>query len=135
MTQPSKGTAERTTLLGPRSELTGDLATSEELVILGRLDGQSVRSPNITIGPAAQVRAQIRAGRIRIEGIVVGDVYAEVSAVVHASATVHGSVHSPLITIHEGANINGAINQSAVPATSESPTDLGAGQLLAANVS
>jgi len=134
MTHPSEGATERTTLLGPRSELTGDLATTEELVILGRLDGRCVRSPNITIGPAAQVRAQIRAGRIRIEGIVVGDVYAEVSAVIHASATVRGNVLSPLITIHEGANVNGAVNQSAVPATGERQADMTEGQLLA-NVS
>lgn len=128
MTQPSKDATERSTLIGPRSKLTGDLATTEELVILGRLDGRSVSSPNITIGPTAHVRAQIRAGRIRIEGVVIGDIYAEVSAIIHACATVHGSIHSPLITIREGANINGAVNQSAVPAESEGP-------LLAANIS
>ena len=133
MTQPSKGNTERVSLLGPRSELTGDLATTEELVILGRLDGRCVRSPNITIGPAAQVRAHIRAGRVRIEGIVIGDVYAEVCAIIEASATVHGSVHSPQITIREGANVNGAVNQSVVPATGERDPELP--ELLAANTS
>jgi cytoskeletal protein CcmA (bactofilin family) len=133
MTKPSNGTTERVSLLGPRSELTGDFATTEELVILGRLDGRCVRSPNITIGPAAQVRAHIRAGRIRIEGLVIGDVSAEVSAVIEASATVHGNVHSPQITIHEGANVNGAVNQSAVAATGERDPELP--ELLAANTS
>ena len=132
MTHPGKATTERISLLGPRSELTGNFTTTEELVILGRLDGQCVKSPNITIGPAARVRAQIRAGQVLIEGTIIGDVHAEVAVVIYASATVHGSVHSPQITIQEGATINGAINQGAVPATRERTTDQRRVKLLAA---
>jgi cytoskeletal protein CcmA (bactofilin family) len=123
MTHPGKARTERISLLGPRSELTGNFTTTEELVILGRLDGQCVTSPNITIGPAARVRAQLRAGQIRIEGVVIGDIHAETAVVIHASATVHGSVHSPQITIQEGAIVNGAINQGAAPTRRERDTD------------
>ena len=101
---------ERVSLLGPKSVLSGDFATSEHLVILGQLDGGRVQAPHVTIGPAAHVTAEIHAQHIRIEGVVVGDVYAEVSAVLHATAIVQGCVHSPQLTIQEGAEINGAIN-------------------------
>jgi cytoskeletal protein CcmA (bactofilin family) len=74
----------------------------------------------MTIGPAAHVTANIHAGTIRIEGVVVGDVYAEISAVVHATATVQGSIHCPQLTVQEGATINGAINQER----SDGATDL-----------
>jgi cytoskeletal protein CcmA (bactofilin family) len=132
MTHPGNGATERISLLGPCSELTGNLSTAEELVILGRLDGQCVKSPIITIGPAAHVRAQIRAGRVRIEGVVIGDVHAEFAVVIHSSATVHGSVHSPQITIQEGAIISGAINQDAAPATRKRDAEKREVQLLAA---
>ena len=105
--------SERPSLLGAKSVLTGDFATTEELVILGQLVGGKVRSPNITVGPAAHVTAEIHADTIRIEGIVIGDVYATVSIVVQSSATVQGRVHCPQITIHDGAMVNGAINLSA----------------------
>ena len=71
MKRPEQPPAERVCLLGPGSLLTGDFATTEELVILGRLDGGCVQSPNVTIGPAARVTADIYAGTIRIEGTVV----------------------------------------------------------------
>ena len=74
-----------------------------------------MQSPNVTIGLAAHVTADIHAGTIRIEGVVVGDVYAEVSATFHATATIQGNVFSPQLTIQEGAVINGAINPD--PAT------------------
>lgn len=111
MSSREKPTQERVSLLGPKSILTGDFATTEELVILGQLDGGRVQAPSVTIGPAAHVTADIYAGTIRIEGVVVGNVYAQLSAVVHATATVQGSVHSPQLTVQDGATINGAINQ------------------------
>jgi cytoskeletal protein CcmA (bactofilin family) len=111
MNPPEVATNERVSLLGPKSVLSGDFATTEDLVILGQLDGGRVQAPNVTIGPAAHVTADIHTGTIRIEGVVVGNVYADVSAVVHATATVQGSIHSPQLTIQDGATINGAINQ------------------------
>jgi len=120
MSPPEKATHERVSLLGPKSILSGDFATTEELVILGQIDGGRVQAPNMTIGPAAHVTANIHAGTIRIEGVVVGDVYAEISAVVHATATVQGSIHCPQLTVQEGATINGAINQER----SDGATDL-----------
>jgi cytoskeletal protein CcmA (bactofilin family) len=115
MSHPARATTERVSLLGPKSTLSGDFATSEELVILGQLDGGRVQAPNVTIGPAARVTAQIHAQTIRIEGVVIGDVYAEVAAVVHSSAIVHGNIHSPQVTIQEGALVNGAVGQDAPP--------------------
>src|SRR3977135_967586 len=113
MGQREAATEVRVSLLGPKSVLNGDFASTGDLVILGQLDGGRVQAPNVTIGPEAHVCAEIHAGTIRIEGVVVGDIYAEVEAIWHATATVEGSVHSPQLTIQEGATINGAINPDA----------------------
>ncbi|MFO1425568.1 MAG: polymer-forming cytoskeletal protein [Steroidobacteraceae bacterium] len=110
MSSSADSSPARVTLLGPKSQMKGDLVTEEELVLLGQLHGDKVQSPNITIGPAARVRASIRTGRIRIEGTVIGDIHADHSVIVHASATVRGAIHSPSITIREGANVNGSAN-------------------------
>jgi cytoskeletal protein CcmA (bactofilin family) len=113
MRHRESATEERVSLLGPRSVLSGDLATTGDLVILGQLDGGRVQAPNVTIGPEAHVCAEIHTQTIRIEGVVVGNIYAKVSATVHASAIVEGCVHCPQITIQEGATINGAINPNS----------------------
>jgi cytoskeletal protein CcmA (bactofilin family) len=119
MNSREKPAHERVSLLGPKSILSGDFATTEELVILGQLDGGRVQAPTMTIGPAAHVTAEIYTDTIRIEGVVVGNVYARVSAIVHASATVQGSVHSPQLTVQEGATINGSFNQLPTDAASD----------------
>jgi cytoskeletal protein CcmA (bactofilin family) len=111
MSAAEKSTTERVSLLGPKSILSGDFATTEELVILGQVDGGRVQAPSVTIGPAAHVTADIHTDTIRIEGVIVGDVYAKVSAIVQATAIVQGSIHCPQLTIRQGAIINGALNQ------------------------
>ena len=119
MSPPEKAATERVSLLGPKSVLSGDFATTEELVILGQLDGGRVQSPQVTIGPAAHVSADIHTGTIRIEGVVVGDIHAEVSVTVHATAIIEGNVYCPQVTIQEGATINGAINQDPASRVAE----------------
>jgi cytoskeletal protein CcmA (bactofilin family) len=99
--------------------LSGDFATGEELVILGQLDGGRVQAPNITIGPDAHVTADIHTGTIRIEGVVVGDIYAKVSVTVHATATIEGNVYGPVVSIQEGATINGTIDQNPLAGVEE----------------
>ena len=110
--------SERVSLLGPKSILQGDFATTEELVILGEVEGTRVQSPHITVGPKAKVRADLYGDRIRIEGHVTGDVHATVSVVVQASATVLGDLHGPEITVREGATLLGAVNPDSSQAAS-----------------
>jgi cytoskeletal protein CcmA (bactofilin family) len=118
--QPS---TERVSLLGPRSVLSGDFATTGELVILGQLDGGRVQSPTVTIGPDAHVTANIYADTVRIEGVLIGDVHAAVSVVIHASAIVQGNVSSPQLTIQDGATVEGEINEGPVAAEAASTVE------------
>ena len=132
MMRPEKPSTERVSLIGPKSVVTGNYSTSEELVILGQLDGDRVQSPNVTVGPSAFVTASIYAGVIRIEGTVIGDVHAETSVVIHATATVQGDVRSPQLTIQEGATIDGAVNEGPVSADAASTVQIHAAPLRSA---
>ena len=123
MKRPESPSTERVSLLGPKSVLSGDLATSEELVILGQLDGRRVQSPMVTIGPYAHVTADIYAGTIRIEGVVIGNVHAEISVVIHAAATVQGDVCSPQLTIHDGATVEGVISEGPAASVAASAAE------------
>ena len=67
MSTPEKADNERVSLLGPKSILSGDFATTADLVILGQLDGGRVQAPHVTIGPAAHVSAE-RSARTRWTG-------------------------------------------------------------------
>lgn len=132
MMRPEKPSPERVSLIGPKSVVTGSYSTSEELVILGQLDGERVQSPNVTVGPSAFVTASIYASVVRIEGTVIGDVHAETSVVIHATATVHGDVRSPQLTIQEGATIDGAVNEGPVSEDAASTLQIHAAPLRSA---
>jgi cytoskeletal protein CcmA (bactofilin family) len=121
MSKTHSDSAQRVTLLGPKSDLRGDFSTEEELVILGQVSGRQIEAPIITIGPAARVKATIHTRSIRIEGVVTGDIHAEVAVIVQASATVNGTIHCPNITMREGATINGAANVTAHRDKAEHP--------------
>jgi cytoskeletal protein CcmA (bactofilin family) len=110
MSPPGDEDERRVSLLGPNSELKGEFATEDELVILGRLTGKRVQAPVITIGPSACVKADIDTQSIRIEGVVIGDIRAAVSIIVQASATIRGTIYCPSITIRDGASVNGSAN-------------------------
>jgi cytoskeletal protein CcmA (bactofilin family) len=121
MNHAGEASTERVSLLGPRSVLNGNISTSENLVILGQLDGKRVNSPHITVGPTARVRADLRGDIIHIEGSVSGNVHATSEVVIHASAQVQGNIHSPQIAIKDGAVVNGTVNRSSVaPANARS---------------
>ena len=110
MDTPGNRNSARVSLLGPKSDLKGDLTTDDELVILGRVTGHRVQAPTVTVGPAARVTATIHASKVRIEGIVVGNVHAAESVIVQASARLRGEIHCPSIIVVEGAIINGGLN-------------------------
>ena len=132
MVRPERPSTERVSLIGPKAVVTGSYSTSEELVILGQLDGGRVQSPNVTIGPSAHVTADIYAGVLRIEGTVIGDVHAETSVVIHATATVQGDVRSPQLTIQEGATVDGTVNEGPVSADAASTAEIHAAPLRSA---
>jgi cytoskeletal protein CcmA (bactofilin family) len=106
MSQPAESATRRVSLLGPKSVLSGDFTTTEELVVLGQVLGARLQAPSITIGPSGQVTANIYTDTIRIEGTVTGNVYAKVAITLGASANVSGSINCPNVTIREGANVN-----------------------------
>jgi cytoskeletal protein CcmA (bactofilin family) len=116
MSQPAETVTRRVSLLGPKSVLSGDFTTTEELVILGQLVGERLQAPIITIGPSGRVTANIYTDTLRIEGTVTGNVYAKVATTIGASANVSGNINSPKVTIREGAIVNGDVNQNVAPA-------------------
>jgi len=124
MTSAGDGDTSRISLLGPAIDIQGNLTTNEELVILGRVSGDFIRAPLITIGPRAEVRARIHARRIRIEGVVVGEIHAEDSVMIQATATVSGLITCPSITIRDGASVNGGMNLASAGSVADSQVGL-----------
>lgn len=110
MSNPYNSATERASILGPTLYFKGELSAEEDLLIQGRVEGSITHTQRLTVGAQGTVKANVRAALIIVEGTVDGDLHADRSVVVRDSATVYGNIHSPSVSIMEGANFTGSID-------------------------
>jgi cytoskeletal protein CcmA (bactofilin family) len=103
--------------LGPSIVIQGDLTGAEDLVILGRVEGEvRLRENNVTVGRSGQIKADIHGKSIRVEGEVRGNLHGDQEVVIRASGRVQGNIVSPRVTLENGSKFKGTIDME--PATS-----------------
>ena len=79
------------------------------LRINGTFEGKLDTRGNLTIGENAEVRANINGDNIVIAGRVVGDIKATQSISVISPAVIQGNIKSPIISVTEGAKLEGFV--------------------------
>ena len=75
----------------------------------------------VAIARGGLVRGDVRAAMIRVEGEVLGNLYAEVQVKVCYLASVRGDITAPNVIVEPGARFEGRI-------VMEEPEDLGLGE-------
>jgi cytoskeletal protein CcmA (bactofilin family) len=90
--------------IGPSIHITGTISASEPLLIAGRVTG-SIDVPEhvLTIASGAVVDGDITAEGILIGGMANGHLEAASRITVQETATVEGSVSTPLLSVAMGA--------------------------------
>jgi len=99
--------------LGKSMTIKGELTASEDLTLHGHMDG-SVTLPDhtLTIGPEADIRAEINAGAVVIMGAVVGNVTASKRVEIRATGSVTGDISSPGLAIDDGGLVVGKVQMT-----------------------
>jgi len=125
-TQPAPPAASRSepaprgATIGQSISIRGDVTGDEDLVILGRLEGQVTLPKNsVTIGKSGRLKADVRGRSIHVEGEVRGNLYGEQGVVIRASGRVQGNIVAPRVTLENGSNFKGAIDME--PAVEKAP--------------
>ena len=99
------------TRIGPSFVISGELLSSEDTIIEGRVDGQvQIKGAPLTISPCGTVRADVRAVRVLVEGRLKGSVSASERIELTASAQVEGALSANQVIISEGARFDGGID-------------------------
>ena len=80
----------------------------------GRLDTQG----SLTIGENARVKANITGDRIIVAGKITGDIVASQSLALIAPALLKGNVRTPVLSVEEGAVLEGHLSMLAPPEAS-----------------
>lgn len=99
------------THIGPSVVIDGELSSTEDLRLDGRVRGDIVmRDADLTVGQGAQVDADIRAVRVLILGAVNGNVTASERIELGASANVTGGLSANKVVVVDGARFSGRVD-------------------------
>jgi cytoskeletal protein CcmA (bactofilin family) len=101
------------TSLGRSMTIKGEVTASEDLTLHGHMDGRvTLPDHTLTIGPEADIRAEISAGAVVIMGAVVGNVTATRRVEIRATGSVTGDISSSGLAIDDGGLVIGKVQMT-----------------------
>jgi len=109
--------------IGKSVVIKGQLSGSEDLYVDGQVEGSiELQTNNLIIGPNGQVRADVNAKTVVVQGRLDGNIHASERAELHKSAVAVGDISAQRLSIEDGAYFKGKIDmqREAVAARAES---------------
>ena len=111
--------------IGKSVVIKGEVSGSEDLYVDGNVEGNiELRNHSLTVGPNGNVKANVSAKAVVIQGKLDGSVNASDRVDLRKSAVVTGDVTTQRIAIEEGAFLKGKVDiqketgKAAAPASS-----------------
>jgi cytoskeletal protein CcmA (bactofilin family) len=96
--------------IGETIFLKGHLSAGEDLQVAGRIEGHVELAEHVlTVQPTAELRAEVMAKSVVVEGAIRGDIVAAANICLQHTASVSGKIAAPKIAIREGADFNGRV--------------------------
>lgn len=95
------------TVIGTHVKLAGMLSDPNDIVILGKLDGEVHSDHSVTIGPNAHVKGPVTAARVILEGTVRGNIHTRDRLEILPKGNLAGNIETRDLVIHSGAIFNG----------------------------
>jgi cytoskeletal protein CcmA (bactofilin family) len=102
---------ERSTLIDVHGDIEGKL-TGKDAQILGRFRGEIELSGRLVTGEGSRVEARVRARQAEIAGEFRGELKVGVLVVLE-KGRLEGTFEAERLAVHEGAQLNGAVNAGA----------------------
>ena len=124
-------------MIGPRIKINGDISGDEDLVVEGKVEGKiDLEGHRVEIGQTGQVKADVSAKIVKIDGEVRGDITGIEKVIISKSGNVRGNIVAPRMTLEDGAKFKGSIDMDpgeavakvAAPVKKTAPKTGGNGQ-------
>jgi cytoskeletal protein CcmA (bactofilin family) len=117
MAQDRSGDYSINTIIGPNTELSGDIEAAGFTRIDGSIRGNVKARGRVVIGERARMKGNITGTNVTIGGVVYGNVIADGHLVILSTAIIIGDIITRRIQADDGSFINGRV---AVCVTDES---------------
>jgi cytoskeletal protein CcmA (bactofilin family) len=97
--------------IGRSVTVKGELSGSEDLFIDGQVEGTiELRGNSLTIGPHGQVKANVNAKDVPVQGKLEGNIQASERAELKKTAVAVGDIVTQRVSIEEGAYFKGKVD-------------------------
>ena len=104
--KPSRS-REFTSHVNEGTEIDGKVTFTGIVLLNGRVRGEIVSNDTLVIGEKGVINATIRSHIVEVSGEVVGNISATDRIELHPSCRVYGDIEAPVVTIDEGALLEG----------------------------
>jgi cytoskeletal protein CcmA (bactofilin family) len=97
--------------IGKSVIIKGELSGSEDLYIDGQVEGKiELQGNSLTVGPNGQVRANVNAKSVVVQGKVDGSIRATDRTELRKTAVITGDIATQRISIEDGAYFKGKVD-------------------------
>src|ERR1700689_3033855 len=97
--------------IGKSVVVKGELSGSEDLYVDGHVEGSiSLKGNSLTVGPNGQVKANVDAKGVVVQGKLDGNIQASERVEIRKSAVMNGDISTQRISIEEGAFLKGKVD-------------------------
>ena len=97
--------------IGKTVVITGEVKGSEDLIVDGRVEGTvTLQESRLTIGPEANVAANLSAKDILILGRVQGNLVASGRVELRAGSALEGDIRALRLSVEDNANFRGKVD-------------------------
>jgi cytoskeletal protein CcmA (bactofilin family) len=97
--------------IGKSVVIKGEVSGSEDLYVDGNIEGKiELRNYSLTVGPNGNIKADVTAKAVVIQGKLDGSVNASERVELRKAAVVNGDVTTQRIAIEEGAFLKGKVD-------------------------
>lgn len=105
---PSSPPSEAPTIIGKGALIKGEISSSTDMLIEGRVEGQIHGAKRVIIGETGDVAARVEAQIVTVRGTVRGDCEGSNKVEITSTGKVFGNIASRAIVVAEGATFRGA---------------------------
>lgn len=108
--------------IGKSVIIKGELSGSEDLMVDGQVEGTiSLKANVLTVGPNGQIKANVEAKGVVVQGKLEGNVQASDRVELRKSAVLTGDILTQRISIEEGACLKGKVDIHVKPEAKAAP--------------
>ena len=108
--------ADKETVIGHETRISGEIRGDEDLVIKGRVDGKITLSQTLTVDKGGIVQADVDVKVLVVSGTLVGNIVASEVVQLLSTARVVGDLAAPRVLMESGAAYRGRVDMGDIEA-------------------